>query len=233
MQDVAAERAFYDELFEKNPENEHITYGYDELYDLAFVEKPDGPVLDVGCGTGAHAVRLARRGFDVVAVDLTRAGVRAARERFRREGLSGSFVVANAEQLPFKDRFAAVTWTSLLIHHFPQPNKVSSEVSRVTRDRLVAFEPNAANFLTWLAMNVLNRWWGLDPMTRNQSALLASRVRRMFESQGFTQASLHFVHRAWGDSMGLVRRTYAALTAWLPERFRANKFLIAFDRRSL
>ncbi len=75
MQDVAAERAFYDELFEKNPENEHITYGYDELYDLAFVREPDGRVLDVGCGTGAHAVRLAQKGFDVVAVDLTRAGV--------------------------------------------------------------------------------------------------------------------------------------------------------------
>src|SRR5687768_12979298 len=32
-QDLVSERAFYDELFDRNPENEHITSGYDDLYD--------------------------------------------------------------------------------------------------------------------------------------------------------------------------------------------------------
>ena len=81
MQDRVAERAFYDELFANKPENEHITAGYDELHELGFPSPPSGPVLDIGCGTGAHAVRMARRGYQVIAFDLTVRGVRSARER--------------------------------------------------------------------------------------------------------------------------------------------------------
>ncbi|MGH3995293.1 MAG: class I SAM-dependent methyltransferase, partial [Pseudonocardiaceae bacterium] len=35
-------------------------------------EAPGRRVLDVGCGTGRHAVALAQRGFDVVGVDVSR-----------------------------------------------------------------------------------------------------------------------------------------------------------------
>src|SRR5262245_59868682 len=38
--------------------------------DARFVEP--GPLVDLGCGTGRHALRFARRGFPVVAVDLSR-----------------------------------------------------------------------------------------------------------------------------------------------------------------
>ena len=88
MQDIVAERAFYDKLFSENPDNEHIVEGYDELYSVAFPELPRGPIFDLGCGTGGHAIRLAKRGYAVVAVELTRAGIRAARERFRRASSS-------------------------------------------------------------------------------------------------------------------------------------------------
>ena len=39
-------------------------------------------VLDAGCGTGAFATELARRGAEVVAIDLSRQLVDVARERF-------------------------------------------------------------------------------------------------------------------------------------------------------
>src|SRR4051812_19410301 len=32
-----------------------------------------GPLVDLGCGTGRHALRFAHRGFPVVAVELSRA----------------------------------------------------------------------------------------------------------------------------------------------------------------
>ncbi len=230
-QNLQAERAFYDELFGRNPRNEHITEGYDELHAIAFPKEPDGWVLDVGCGTGGHAVRLARRGLNVVAVDLTLAGVRAARDRFLQEGLRGAFVVANAEALPFRDHSASVTWAALLLHHFPRPDKLISELVRVTRGRLATLEPNAGNFLTWFAMNVVNRVWGIPAMTKNQVAMRAGPLKRAFDAHGFDQEAIHYVHRPWRDRMGLVRRAYSGVTAWLPIRFRANKFLIVFRRR--
>src|SRR5688572_31257080 len=104
MQDLKSEREFYDKLFSENPENEHITYGYDELYDLAFREAPAGLLLDLGCGTGAHTIRLARRGYSVVGTELTFPGARAAAGRLKAEGFLPMVVVADAERLPFRDR---------------------------------------------------------------------------------------------------------------------------------
>jgi len=231
MQDLVAERKFYADLFAKNPENEHITSGYDELHELALPTPPKGTVIDIGCGTGAHTVRLARRGCDVVAMDLTIEGVKAARERLARENLRGRFLVGDAENLPFRDGTAEVAWTFLLLHHFPKLDRLPRELARIARDRVVALEPNAQNALTWLFNNVINRFVGTEAMTPNQRALWPGAVRRAFTPVGFRPTALYYVDRRWSDNLGWMRRTYDALTFWLPKRFQTNKFLVIFERR--
>jgi SAM-dependent methyltransferase len=47
---------------------------------LAFAP-PKGRALDVACGRGRHAIVLARRGYEVDAVDLSPLGLSSARER--------------------------------------------------------------------------------------------------------------------------------------------------------
>ncbi|HEY0674216.1 MAG TPA: class I SAM-dependent methyltransferase [Longimicrobiales bacterium] len=232
-QDLISERAFYDELFDRNPENEHITSGYDDLYDFAFKRPPTGVVLDLGCGTGAHAVRLAQRGYDVVAVDLSMSGVKAARERFRRQGLKGRFVVADAEHLPFRDRSITTIWSSLLLHHFPKLASLPDELARVASKGVVAMEPNANNLLSWFAFNVVNPIWGLSTTTRNQRAIFPGRLNQRMARAGFQAGNFRYVHRAWADdkaAFGLVRKTYDGLTRMLPEKFRANKFLVTYEK---
>ena len=231
-QDWVTERAFYDELFGKNPDNEHITSGYEDLYDFAFKQKPDGRVLDLGCGTGAHAVRLAQRGFDVTAVDLSFAGVRAARERFRRAGMKGgAFVVADAEHLPFRKNAFQVVWSSLLLHHFPKLTTLPDELRRVTSKRLVAMETNANNVLSWFAFNIVNPIVGLKTTTRNQRALFPGRLHKRMAQAGFRTEAFRYVHRAWADdkrAFGLVRGIYEGVARHLPEKFQANKFLVTY-----
>lgn len=230
MQDIQAERAFYDRLFTDKPMNEHITSGYEELYDLAFQERPDGLVLDLGCGTGAHSVRLAQRGFPVVSVDLTFPGVRSARQRLTEAGLPAMGVVADAEHLPFRDKSIDVVWAALLLHHFPRLDRLPNEIRRVTRSRLIAFEPNAGNLLTWGAFNVVNRIWRLPMIVKNQRALRVGTLRRVFAKAGFAGFRVHYVNRSWNDTLGgVLRRTYARLARLLPERNRANKFLFIAD----
>jgi ubiquinone/menaquinone biosynthesis C-methylase UbiE len=234
-QDRVAEKAFYDELFEKNPSNEHITSGYEDLYNFAFEEKPKGIVLDLGCGTGAHAVRLAQRGFDVIAADLSPHGVRAARDRFKSAGLRGHFVVVDAEHLPFKDKAVDTVWSSLLLHHFPKLATLPDELRRVTRRRLIAMEANAHNFLSWLAFNVLNPIVGLSTTTKNQRALYPKRLHERMSRAGFKVDTFKYVHRAWQDdkrAFGLVRGVYDGIARRLPERYQANKFLVTYTTMS-
>jgi len=53
--------------------------------------EPGQRVLDVGCGPGRHARALARRGLDVVGVDLSPDFIALAREAATAEGLTAQF----------------------------------------------------------------------------------------------------------------------------------------------
>jgi SAM-dependent methyltransferase len=65
-------------------------------------------VLDVGCGPGRHSLELARRGFEVVGVDISADFISLALERAASEGLSISFYQADAASMPFEEEFDAV-----------------------------------------------------------------------------------------------------------------------------
>jgi len=54
---------------------------------------PPGTTLEVGCGTGADAVFLARRGFEVTAVDLSPLAVERAHRRAELAGVPVCFVL--------------------------------------------------------------------------------------------------------------------------------------------
>lgn len=75
-------------------------------------------ILDAGCGTGALAVELARRGADVVAIDLSPTLVGLARERMALPPSPGSvnFVVGDMLGASF-GRFDHVVAMDSLIHY--------------------------------------------------------------------------------------------------------------------
>ena len=139
-------------------------------------------------------------------------------------------VVADAEHLPFREGAFDTVWAALLLHHFPVLDRLPKEIRRVTRNRLVTFEPNSGNFLTWFAFNVLNQVWGLSTTTRNQRSLSPGTVRKTFASLGFKRFKVDFIDRGWNDSAGsIARQLYRTLTSFLPERYRANKFLLTAE----
>jgi len=65
-------------------------------------------VLDLCCGQGRHSLELARRGFQVVGVDLSEALLYAARKRAESEGLSVTFLHCDMREIDFAGEFDAV-----------------------------------------------------------------------------------------------------------------------------
>jgi magnesium-protoporphyrin O-methyltransferase len=75
-------------------------------------------VLDAGCGTGAMAVELARRGADVVAIDLSPTLVALARERLPESLGRGAIDFRSGDMLdPMLGQFDHVVAMDSLIHY--------------------------------------------------------------------------------------------------------------------
>jgi magnesium-protoporphyrin O-methyltransferase len=75
-------------------------------------------ILDAGCGTGAAAVELARRGAEVVAIDLSATLVDVARQRAAQSNLRGSIDFRSGDMLdPSLGVFDHVIAMDSLIHY--------------------------------------------------------------------------------------------------------------------
>jgi SAM-dependent methyltransferase len=69
---------------------------------------PGRRVLDVGCGPGRHALALARRGIEVLGVDLSDDFIALARDAAENEGLPARFEVGDVRELAYEAEFDAV-----------------------------------------------------------------------------------------------------------------------------
>ena len=74
----------------------------------AFELVPGRRVLDVGCGPGRHALALARRGIEVVGIDLSPDFIDLAIASGAAESLPARFHVADVRSLAFDGEFDAV-----------------------------------------------------------------------------------------------------------------------------
>jgi cyclopropane fatty-acyl-phospholipid synthase-like methyltransferase len=77
---------------------------------------PGCSVLDLGCGSGAYAVELARRGCDVTGVDLSAVAIEKACRRAAELGVAASFVHADIVGLRRERRFSFV-FDYCVFHH--------------------------------------------------------------------------------------------------------------------
>jgi len=60
-----------------------------------------GLTLDLGCGTGIKSIYLAKKGFKVIGVDISKTAIKYAKENARRAGTKIKFIVADATDLSF------------------------------------------------------------------------------------------------------------------------------------
>jgi 2-polyprenyl-3-methyl-5-hydroxy-6-metoxy-1,4-benzoquinol methylase len=63
-----------------------------------------GRVLDVGCGSGEHALLASTMGHEVTGVDVSRVAIELARAKARQRGLLAEFLVGDVLDLPAVDR---------------------------------------------------------------------------------------------------------------------------------
>ncbi len=106
-------KQWYEELFENYGEkydNEVFTQG--TVGECDFIEAESNKdkslkILDVGCGTGRHAIELTKRGYNVTGIDLSESQLARARKKARESGLEINFQRQDARNVTFDDEFDA------------------------------------------------------------------------------------------------------------------------------
>lgn len=62
-------------------------------------------IIDIGCGTGRHAIELTKRGYNVTGVDLSENQIKRAMEKAQEAGVTIDFQTQDARNLPFNGEF--------------------------------------------------------------------------------------------------------------------------------
>ena len=90
-------------------------------------------VLDVGCGAGVDLARFVRSGARGVGVDVAESAVRLARENFRQQGLTGTFLEADGEQLPFANDVFDLVYAHGVVQYTTDGRALVEECRRVLK----------------------------------------------------------------------------------------------------
>ncbi len=111
-------------------------YFFQTMWKAVTIPVKDSPlVLDVGCGDGVLPVLMTlwHPTQRVIAMDISEEGVRLAREAAEAHGVADrmAFLVADAENLPFKDGSLPTIVSCHVLEHLPDFDRGVREIRRV------------------------------------------------------------------------------------------------------
>ena len=176
--------------------------------------------LDLGCGHGMAAIVLARRGADVVALELSRAYLDECRRRALANDVAITLVLADAERLPFADASFDLLWGNAIVHHL-DIQTAAREIYRVLRPGgcAVLCEPWGQNrLLRWARQHLPYPGKGRTPDEQPLRAADVEILRSVFpklEQRGFQLLSM--TRRVFGP--GVISAALDRCDAFLLKRF--------------
>lgn len=125
----------------------HVTAHYLDKRVRYLTERCDpGQGLDVGCGTGVLAGRLAELGFEMTGIDPSKAML----DVLERRAPEVRSVLGSGIELPFKSDGFDLVLTVAALHHIAEPRAVRSTLAEMVRvcrpgGRIVVWDHNPRN----------------------------------------------------------------------------------------
>jgi SAM-dependent methyltransferase len=126
---------YYDILYDKFIDYRDDCDFFEELFKRHYDNATNHmKLLDLGCGTGNHAIEFARRGYDVTALDFSETCITTARNKLSNEdGLKGSvdFLMEDLRFLDFKHEFDVVFAVFGVLSYIPESENIGDIFSKI------------------------------------------------------------------------------------------------------
>lgn len=222
MQDLGAGPAYdaiaddYDGQLQEAAWMRHILWKH-----YARLIRSEDRILDVGCGTGADALFLARRGVRVTAIDVSRQMIERLQGAAEREGLAGQIEtrIMDYEDLGIwePETFDAVISAFAALNTTPDLARFARNAARLLRTDGLLLVHLLNGFSLWdrLRLASRGRWSAAHQAARNRrrTVLVGAMPLQHYlysPDEAYTQAfSVHFeLRRAYG--MGILRPARSA-----------------------
>jgi SAM-dependent methyltransferase len=96
-------------------------------------------VLEIACGTGRFTTMLAKRGADIVGLDISPAMLQEGRKKAHAAGVADhlEFMRGDAARLPFPDDYFETVIAMRFFHLADTPASFLAEMRRVAREQVV------------------------------------------------------------------------------------------------
>jgi ubiquinone/menaquinone biosynthesis C-methylase UbiE len=157
--------------------------------------KPATSVADIGCGSGVFTQLLRERDVNAIGLDLSYPLLVLGRHKYPEV----SFVVGDAERLPFPTGKMDAVLLSAIIHHLPEPSQCAREVFRILKPggAFVAFDPNRCNPFMYLYRDRSSPFYNSTGVTANERPVVPEQVTATFTDAGFQVAPSDYISMSY------------------------------------
>ena len=95
-------------------------------------------MLEIGCGIGTDAVNFAKAGANYTGLELSGESLALAKKRFEMFGLTGDFILGNAEELQkvINKKFDLV-YSFGVLHHTPNLKNALQSIRKICHNQTV------------------------------------------------------------------------------------------------
>ena len=153
-----------------------------------------GKLLDVGCGAGdfPEAFNYYLPSFKISAIDISKKAIEKAKQR----DIKANFIVASAEELPFKDNCFNVVTCFDVLEHVKSPEKMLGEMQRVLKSggTLQSFVPTEDNIFSPEGLLIKLGWKAKEIYGGHPQHYSYGQVKEMFKKNGFEIKKIR-----WGE----------------------------------
>lgn len=100
---------------------------------LGILKKDRGSLLEAGCGEAIMSARLAKLGYAVTLLDISKSALEQAKLNFKLHHSKGAFVRGSIFKMRFPSNSFDATWNQGVIEHFDKAENAIKEMYRVTK----------------------------------------------------------------------------------------------------